>query len=572
MKTCVNCGEKLEDNALFCDQCGCKAEAPAPQGGSFCGQCGAKMEPGGMFCPECGAKADTFPAASQSCLDAGKAPASSGGLKKKTVGIIAGAVAAVLVLALVIGAGASGVFASPAKKFTKYQKAVLVDGMAGKVVEMAESYNDYELSTDMTITADSSYSTLSRLLEDTALTLKVDSKGNASTVGAEVVYDGETLLTGVFTYDSGKMGVYLPELDSHYYTADLVKLAENNGGDLEGLANAQRVQIPTKKLKNITERYLNVLLSTADKGNVEVTKDKKIRYSALSGSGEGTLYTFTPSEEDIEATLLLLADELEKDEDIRNFFVELIGDNGELYEQMFPGSDLDDIGTTIGDGLEDLADELRDEAEYMAEELYDEDFRWKLYVEGKKPRKICWELNGGENAMGIELKDDGFGAYIQEGDYSTMSVAVSYEKNGKNYDGKIVLTQDIAWYGTQEVTIRFSDVSETKSALGLRYGTYSTNIDGVTLKLEVGKASGGSDHTLNISGTGVSGDLELNLHTTDKSATVKKPKGKEVDITNFDEDELEELLYDWGDELSNIAGRISQGDLEALEEIMWYLF
>lgn len=68
MKTCKNCGASLDDNLLFCTECGTPAEAgasdspssvptPTPPGEPqvHCTNCGVKMPQSAPACPECGA-------------------------------------------------------------------------------------------------------------------------------------------------------------------------------------------------------------------------------------------------------------------------------------------------------------------------------------------------------------------------------------------------------------------------------------------------------------------------------------------------------------------------------------
>ena len=52
MRTCSNCGAPLDNDALFCTECGTKA-API---GMQCPNCGAVIENHSAFCPECGTK------------------------------------------------------------------------------------------------------------------------------------------------------------------------------------------------------------------------------------------------------------------------------------------------------------------------------------------------------------------------------------------------------------------------------------------------------------------------------------------------------------------------------------
>jgi hypothetical protein len=50
MRTCSNCGAPLDNDALFCTECGTKA-API---GIHCPNCGVGVENNSAFCPECG--------------------------------------------------------------------------------------------------------------------------------------------------------------------------------------------------------------------------------------------------------------------------------------------------------------------------------------------------------------------------------------------------------------------------------------------------------------------------------------------------------------------------------------
>lgn len=54
MKNCHNCGAPLDDDALFCTNCGKKIE---PEG-KKCPQCGAEVEDDSVFCFKCGTRLD----------------------------------------------------------------------------------------------------------------------------------------------------------------------------------------------------------------------------------------------------------------------------------------------------------------------------------------------------------------------------------------------------------------------------------------------------------------------------------------------------------------------------------
>lgn len=56
---CPDCGARLEDRQLFCDQCGTRR--PGTSAGSFCPVCGKKLPPRATFCPDCGARLGAGP-------------------------------------------------------------------------------------------------------------------------------------------------------------------------------------------------------------------------------------------------------------------------------------------------------------------------------------------------------------------------------------------------------------------------------------------------------------------------------------------------------------------------------
>ena len=49
---CPKCGEEIEANAKFCENCGEKLEA------KFCSNCGEKLKANAKFCSKCGTKVE----------------------------------------------------------------------------------------------------------------------------------------------------------------------------------------------------------------------------------------------------------------------------------------------------------------------------------------------------------------------------------------------------------------------------------------------------------------------------------------------------------------------------------
>ena len=58
MRTCNNCGAQLDDDAIFCPECGTKtglqAEQQVEPQKKVCPNCGAVIDNDSLFCPECG--------------------------------------------------------------------------------------------------------------------------------------------------------------------------------------------------------------------------------------------------------------------------------------------------------------------------------------------------------------------------------------------------------------------------------------------------------------------------------------------------------------------------------------
>ena len=57
MRTCSNCGAQLDNDALFCTECGTKVDMQ----GNICPSCGAIIDEDSLFCSECGTKLEVSP-------------------------------------------------------------------------------------------------------------------------------------------------------------------------------------------------------------------------------------------------------------------------------------------------------------------------------------------------------------------------------------------------------------------------------------------------------------------------------------------------------------------------------
>lgn len=546
MKTCPSCGQPIADGAKFCGSCGQAVPNETPA--SFCPNCGEKLPAGANACPNCGT-------AQPAAVKPSKMPA----MNNRKIGILAVAIVAVLLVALAIKV-IPGMFTSPAKQFVSYQQELLTDRILAEFEESLNFYGTGKFSTDMTVTANVNNSEINRYLEDSSVALNLDLNSNTLLANGEVVLMGSPVLSGAITYDKGKVGFCLPEVDENYYVMDASQVLSDLSGTDMDLSGLKLPQISGKDWRSLIQSYLDLVYTVVNKENVEVEKNASFRLPQLGESCKGTIYTFAPRAEDVEAMLIKLAEALEKDETLRKLVLDLIDPDmltaafgDDIFQGMDPESELDNT-------LLDAADELKSNAAYFGEMVEDSGFTWELCVEGKEVRMIRLKTRGSDSmvayeAIGKESEERTELFYVTSYDDIT-SLEHTYTKKGDAWAGEVVVTTPYDGNMTMEYDL---DKSK-KSVLGVPYGTYEFSADDFSMRMsmEVGKGeNGGVDHVFSIRGDESDFDymferLELTVNTTDTSSA-KKPTGTTVDISDYSEEEFYDLFSDLGETL--------QGDL-----------
>ena len=563
MKTCLNCGKKLENGEMFCAECG--AAAPAdPQVNTtirFCPECGQKLEGSIAFCPNCGTNVkeeednhyavgkvdiqEKMEGIKDSITDiAGKV---SGGGKNKL--FLVGGVAIALVLVLIL---TQTVFASPAKKFKKYQKEFFVEMAMGTVGDYADLYNEVaDFSTDVTISAETDDPYLEDILDGTTLVLKGELDKSKVAMDAKVNLMGNNVASGYLSYDGGKVAFYAPEFDKHLYEVDLTKSNPvSNLLDIpEGVENLEVPSLDTKTLNKLTQEYLGLMLDIANKDNTSVQKGTTIELVGLDEDVKGDLYVLEPTAEELEATMLEFAAKVKKDENLKNFVNNSLGSNKVFIEEVM-GVNYED---ELDDAIDMMCDQIEDNASETAEYLESCDLRWELAVSGGD---ICYNaLIIGSECMAYNAYGNSVAAFIPAGDTIYEGIVLDYKKDGKLYNGTIELYN----YGEVEYELEFEDVNlKEKSSFGINHGTYTlTNpyYGEEVFVLEVAKADNdGTDHIMETEG------IELVINTTDKKSTISKPKADTISINDYSRRDLEELAYELEEYFNGVG--------EALDDIM----
>lgn len=553
MKNCSNCGKPLEDGASVCEACGAvTVETPAaasPPAQTACPHCGKALHAVSRFCPSCGKE---LPACSGP-VETVPAPRSKRGL----IAGIAAAAVAVLLAVIVFGKlvpslnrrGAAGQFVSS-------QKELLDDGLLSPLEKSLDAYGRASFSTDMTLSVSVDEPEIEHYLSDSSILMKVDVQEDSMIFNGLVRLMGRPLLAGDFAYDKGMLEVCLPDLSDSRYVMDLSEMMSRLGGQKIDLSVLKRPRFSGKEWRSLAETYLDIIGTMVTKESVVAEKNADFTLTELGVSRTGTVYTFTPRAEDVEAMVLKLADQLEQDEDLRRLITELVNP-GMLIEAF--GLDLDDdydFEDELDEELTNAAEDLRDSAADIGREAA-ETFRWTLYLEGNEVRMIrITNLDAGETMV---LECDGTASegrsaafYMEDDDsgYKSFTFRNTYTRTGGVYEGELSLTAP----DDGDIICRYNADSSRKSVLGLPYGTYKLEVseqNDITVDLEVtdGK-TGGTDHILTLRGNAdVFGDfsrMDITINTTDKGSA-QKPGGQPVDITNYTDEQLEELLNELGD-------------------------
>ncbi len=529
MKTCANCGHTMNDQDVFCSNCGAMSlentDSPA-----------ATPQPAATPTPE----VTSVPAPSEP----------KGG--SKGIGKVA-ILAAVAVVVLVVAVfGIAGALKGGDDSFAGVQREFLLDSGVTYVEQLVDQYNAMtNLSTDMTVKVETGVPEYDAYLDGTALRMGLETQRDAFALDATLQLMGSDVLHGVVALDDGMLTLAMPEINDNRYVLDLKQIIyENTGIEVTELALPE---LSKDTMVSLLKSYFEVVIATATDDNVTVEKNQEIELPYLGETVKGTRYVFQPTAKDVENMMLRLADALEQDEDLREFILSLAGNNLALVEQMLNVEDLD---ATLQQSLDEAAASLRESAAEIGQEAADAGFTWTVgYADGR----VCYQSIGVTSepdiyvyeSVGKESQGRRDVAYINDvysEDGQFMVIEAEYTKDGGAYSGTASLTAE----GETVLSAEYQDVNPEKcSPLGTAYGSYVFTVRDydteMTVEMTVEKsASGGTDIVMTFTGddfysmTGFDG-LTLRLYSTDKDATIQMPEGDEVDIASMSDDELMEL-------------------------------
>lgn len=529
MKTCANCGHTMNDQDVFCSNCGAMSldNTDSPADASA-----ATPQPTAAPTPE------VTPTAPK-----------GGGKGIGKVAILAAVAVVVLVVAVF---GITGALKGGDDSFAGVQREFLLDSGVTYVEQLVDQYNAMtNLSTDMTVKVETGVPEYDAYLDGTALRMGLETQRDAFALDATLQLMGSDVLHGVVALDDGMLTLAMPEINDNRYVLDLKQIIyENIGIEVTELALPE---LSKDTMVSLLKSYFEVVIATATDDNVTVEKNQEIELPYLGETVKGTRYVFQPTAKDVENMMLRLADALEQDEDLREFVLSLAGNNLALVEQMLNVEDLD---ATLQQSLDEAAASLRESAAEIGQQVADAGFTWTVgYADGRvcyqglglagEPDTYVYE-SAGKESQG--RRDVVYMDNFSEEDGPAALLEAEYTKDGGAYSGTVTMKE----WGETVLSMEYQDVNPEKcSPLGTAYGSYVFTVRDydteMTVEMTVEKsASGGTDIVMTFTGddfysmTGFDG-LTLRLYSTDKDATIQMPEGDEVDIASMSDDELMEL-------------------------------
>lgn len=568
MRYCPNCGNSVPDGAAFCSNCGAPTAAPQQQERTvFCRNCGRPMPASFWACPSCG----TPTGSGQGQPIGNQPPQDTRGKKKRTgmiVGISAGAIVliALIVLAVIFLPRLLSSFREPG--FLDYQTDLISARFLDPLSEIADGHDYSRLETDLTVTASTNDSEISRFLNGSSVSMKVDADKDGILLNGGLTLLGSNILNASLTLEDGKIGIYLPELDSAYYVADIDTLFQDlyygSGTSIsptDVLNSLASSDISAEDLKEVLDPYLDELSAMLSEDKISVQKDVTVSLEGLSSSAVCTVYTYTPTYQDIQTLLTDLADLLENDQQLRALADKCVKALGPAASMVTGGEDLP---SALDRYLRDMASQLRSSAPDLAQQVTSLNLTWTLAVENGTVRRICLAGSTGNRQDGLvyestgseskgmneayyiyrSMLNTGYGAGTQIQD----CIRHDFTKSGGRITGTI--NYSAPWNGTL-LNLRYDTDTGKVSPLGVPYGSYSLYFpyDEATITLDAKKGDDGVEHTFSYVESGDS--LTISVNATEKTGA-KKPDASPVDISNYSEDQIESIIMRMSNSFENV--------------------
>ena len=312
---CPNCKNEISENDQFCIYCGEKIVHMTSRGGDspFVSVYDSDSQGSKDFF-------DDGPSYEQEPVPpAQEAPGQK--KKGKLPLVLLLAVAAVLVIGLGVFA-AFRLIRTPKQKFLDAQINLIREKTKG-ISELADR-NSKGYSGDLILTGSVQgygMDEINSYLDGSSLTMKVDSTDKSALVNLDLDIMGSNVMGLDLFLDIKKGDVLftLPGIDDTLYSTDIVSFYRNVLGQDIDLKTLENGQVDPAFVAAEGLKYGTVIYKGISNDNIQVAKKQEVSPQSVNGTYSCTVYTYTPTKEEVSAICVSLADTLEKDKALSDF-------------------------------------------------------------------------------------------------------------------------------------------------------------------------------------------------------------------------------------------------------------
>ncbi len=559
MKFCLNCGERLNDDASFCGFCGA-AQANA--------SAGAPVQDGGYANNGVPASPEYAPQAAKKRFSTAK------------FWVIIGVCVVVIALGVTLFASGAYVSLMPNSRLKLgVAENRLVDAALDSYFDARKDSVSYdaELSANIDVAsgADSETAMYANLINDLTIEMGINASPDGSLLGISASYRNNELLDATIVADSDKLGLYIPVADSNYYTIDidaLMALISEYAGETSVSSQSfsglyENTVIDEKAFRKDVKAILKILSGLSTDDNTEIESGEDISLFIDDEDITGAVYSISPDKDDYTTVLLALVDHFESGDSYiyDNLLKPIIVEYITLYSYA------DDSDSLIANPLS----YVRDNIEMIADELDRADVTIRICMKGSEIVSqqviIGKDMTIGYDRLTVKKVEHSM-LYLYADSELEYYVDIKDEVSGHEHDLSIGLyaSEYSNYYSSDdslscifEIDATFNDRQDTP--LLLCCGKYKLSVRGMRVAtLEISSRKGGAEYVLSVNKSfldALSSDItgaEVKLVLTE-GASVHAPNVTPVDLSNKSYDEIMEILEDAAQELTMVLMQLDIG-------------
>lgn len=404
-----------------------------------------------------------------------------------------------------------------------------------------------KISTDLTLTVQNTgIPKVDEILQDSSLIMRIAGEDRSVLTNYELNLKGSSILNATISLDEEKFGFFVPEADENYYVAKTATLFHLlSDGKITDPSYYFR---PSKKDIDTFKKTMEQAFTEAfTKENVQIEKSDEIILPKSQKTFKGTRYTFTPSAEDLQRSMQIVANKIEQDKGFRKLLVRIIVSSGKIndfsYMSLYSPEQLEQE-------LLQMASEIKNDDFFSDFETGD--LIWTIATEKDNIRFMALEAPSNTSLYYETTQEknqvEEYLYVVESYGEEVFSLTDIYTKNAKNYKGRLQVQSNADSFHIDY------DIQLGEKFLILPIGSYqlyASQSSTPTASLTVKKGEEQSlEHILLIAGKNQQ-PIQIHLLAT-KQSSVTKPIKPPTDITDYDEQQLQSLL-------DNISFKIGEG-------------